>query len=278
MNQPEKRPIALEDLLRLKRAERPAPEFWEKFNRDLRTKQLAAIMEERPWWKSLRVPSIFSRGVRFYLPLSVAAALAVTLIVTRDPSAPVAPSSVDAVAVTAPTSAPTAPEASPVTDSTSTVIVARAEPAPVEPAADTSPAVTPASSGARPGTAGLATAFATAPASADTPSARIIAASLAAAQGAQGDELAPSLGLLQPRAPDARVRPTKVEPLAQIPTPASVRTNKILSARISQTMIASETDRSSERAARRLSDDTARVYDRGSNHIAGSGSTFTWQL
>ena len=33
MNQ-EKRPITIEDLLRLKRAERPAPEFWAEFDRE----------------------------------------------------------------------------------------------------------------------------------------------------------------------------------------------------------------------------------------------------
>lgn len=43
--------VTLEDLLRLKRAERPAPEFWAQFDDALRAKQLAAIVERRPWWR-----------------------------------------------------------------------------------------------------------------------------------------------------------------------------------------------------------------------------------
>lgn len=43
--------VTLEDLLRLKRAERPAPEFWARFDDALRAKQLAAIVERRPWWR-----------------------------------------------------------------------------------------------------------------------------------------------------------------------------------------------------------------------------------
>ena len=42
MNQENKRPVTLEDLLRLKRAERPAAEFWVRFDRELRAKQEAA--------------------------------------------------------------------------------------------------------------------------------------------------------------------------------------------------------------------------------------------
>lgn len=42
--------VTLEDLLRLKRAERPGPEFWAQFDDALRAKQLAAIVERRPWW------------------------------------------------------------------------------------------------------------------------------------------------------------------------------------------------------------------------------------
>jgi hypothetical protein len=41
---------ALGNLLRLKRAEVPSDEFWTRFERQLREKQLAAIVEKRPWW------------------------------------------------------------------------------------------------------------------------------------------------------------------------------------------------------------------------------------
>ena len=62
MNQESKRPITLEDIIRLKRAERPPPQFWAQFDRELRAKQLAALMEKRPWWRSLawRTGGIFT--------------------------------------------------------------------------------------------------------------------------------------------------------------------------------------------------------------------------
>ena len=44
---------SLEDLLRLKRAERPDADFWKDFEHGLRQKQLAAIVEPKPWWLGL---------------------------------------------------------------------------------------------------------------------------------------------------------------------------------------------------------------------------------
>jgi hypothetical protein len=68
--------VTVEDLLRLKRAERPDAEFWTKFERELRQKQLTALMEKRPWWQEL--PQFFSR--RAYLPVGATAILAFTLV------------------------------------------------------------------------------------------------------------------------------------------------------------------------------------------------------
>lgn len=73
-----KNPITLEDLLRLKRAERPAPEFWATFEKELRAKQLAAIVEKRPWWNSM--PRLLGTWKRYPLPLGASAILAVTFI------------------------------------------------------------------------------------------------------------------------------------------------------------------------------------------------------
>lgn len=78
----EKRPIKIEDLLRLKRAERPPAEFWGEFDRQLRAKQLAAIVAKRPWWQ--RVPNLFRGFTRYHVPLGAAAILAVTFITLRD--------------------------------------------------------------------------------------------------------------------------------------------------------------------------------------------------
>ena len=68
--------ITVEDLLRLKRAERPAAEFWTNFERELRQKQLTALIEKRSWWKEL--PHLLAR--RAYIPVGATAVLAFTLI------------------------------------------------------------------------------------------------------------------------------------------------------------------------------------------------------
>jgi hypothetical protein len=75
--------VTLEDLLRLKRAERPPAEFWAEFDRTLHAKQLAAIVEKRPWWR--RQHTWLSAG-RWSLPLSAAAALAVTFATVSHPT------------------------------------------------------------------------------------------------------------------------------------------------------------------------------------------------
>ena len=71
--------VTVEDLLRLKRAERPSPEFWVGFERELRQKQLTALLDRRPWWHNL--PQFLSR--RAYLPIGATAALAFTLVTVR---------------------------------------------------------------------------------------------------------------------------------------------------------------------------------------------------
>jgi hypothetical protein len=71
--------VTIEDLLRLKRAERPDPEFWNKFEAELRQKQLAALVERRRWWQSL--PQVFVR--RAYVPIGAAAVLTISLVSVR---------------------------------------------------------------------------------------------------------------------------------------------------------------------------------------------------
>lgn len=94
-----KRPVTLEDLLRLKRTERPPAEFWDQFDRELRAKQLAALVEKRPWWRSL--PHVFDglrRYRRYHLPLGATAVLAVTFFALRDRPAALENISADATA------------------------------------------------------------------------------------------------------------------------------------------------------------------------------------
>ncbi|MDQ5978528.1 MAG: hypothetical protein QG602_1502 [Verrucomicrobiota bacterium] len=69
----------LEEVLRLKRAERPGPEFWMGFERELRQKQLTALVEKRRWWHGL--PLVVSR--RIYLPVGATAVVAFALVAVR---------------------------------------------------------------------------------------------------------------------------------------------------------------------------------------------------
>lgn len=71
--------VTVEDLLRLKRAERPGASFWTNFEHELRQKQLTALLEKRPWWQNL--PHLLVR--RSYIPLGATAVLAFTLISVR---------------------------------------------------------------------------------------------------------------------------------------------------------------------------------------------------
>lgn len=79
---PERRPITVEDLLRLKRAERPADSFWQQFDRELRAKQLSALVAKRPWWQ--RLPRLSTRLAQYRFPLGAAAAVVVTFVSVRN--------------------------------------------------------------------------------------------------------------------------------------------------------------------------------------------------
>lgn len=77
---PEQKPsVSIEDLLRLKRAEQPNAEFWVNFERELRQKQLTALVQKRRWWHEL--PLVLSRKV--YVPAGAAAIVAFTLATVR---------------------------------------------------------------------------------------------------------------------------------------------------------------------------------------------------
>ncbi len=86
MSQPPSDKVTLEDLLRLKRAERPPAEFWSQFDRELQAKQLAALVGKKRWWHSAaRTIARFS-----YLPLGATAAMAFALIAAHQYLSPVA--------------------------------------------------------------------------------------------------------------------------------------------------------------------------------------------
>lgn len=81
MNHESKRPITIEDLLRLKRAERPPADFWNQFDRQLRAKQLAALVVRRPWWQ--RLPRLTGGFSRYHAALGTAAVLTLSLVSVR---------------------------------------------------------------------------------------------------------------------------------------------------------------------------------------------------
>jgi hypothetical protein len=109
---PEK--VTLEDLLRLKRAERPAAEFWVQFDRELQAKQLAALVGKKRWWHA---PARFTARF-FYLPVGATAALTLAMVAAHEYPAPVAvnshPSGLPMVIKTTPVSTPAAAEPTPV--------------------------------------------------------------------------------------------------------------------------------------------------------------------
>jgi len=76
-------PLTLEQLLRLKRAEKPDAEFWRKFEVELRQKQLAALVERRSWWQAL--PRLLQ--TRSMLPIGATAVLAFTFVSVRNQNA-----------------------------------------------------------------------------------------------------------------------------------------------------------------------------------------------
>ncbi len=243
--------VTLEDLLRLKRAERPDAAFWTQFEQDFRAKQLAAAVERKRWWFSL--PRVMPRLVRFSLPVGATAVLALTFVTVRESGSvhvapegevdatPVAPTftrvaETDSVTVSETLSEPQVP--------TSTVMVASTEtlsPVADQPAMEV--AVAPSSSLARrvDETGAL------------TPSARLIAANMAGAEL----EFAK---VLHRRGADLRVTE---EPLAQIAVPSAPRSSRVLPPPMAQLASYSlENERSAqvtERQARRLSED--QFYD-----------------
>ncbi len=79
---PDPSKVTLEDLLRWKRSERPPQEFWARFEQELRTKQLAALVEKPKWWHgSLRTVGRFSR---YGLALGSISALALSFVTLRN--------------------------------------------------------------------------------------------------------------------------------------------------------------------------------------------------
>lgn len=77
----QRRKVTIEDLLHLKRAERPEQDYWVKFEGEMRQKQLAALLRKDPWWTRLA----HNLGRKHYLQLGASAALvAMVLLNVRE--------------------------------------------------------------------------------------------------------------------------------------------------------------------------------------------------
>jgi hypothetical protein len=71
-NKKQSQSVTLEQLLQVKRSERPEPEFWDRFDRELHQKQLSALVQAAPWY--LRLGRIVGRLARRSAPVTAAAA------------------------------------------------------------------------------------------------------------------------------------------------------------------------------------------------------------
>lgn len=294
-----KRPVTLEDLIRLKRTERPAAEFWTQFDRELRAKQLAALVEKRPWWRTISFSQVFAGMRRHHMLLGATAAVALAFFGVREyrspKAAPVANGAVVAMKTVAPVQAETVASSasSAVSSSASTAKNSTPVPAPIrrESAVATSSgsvatgAATPAAissdtsinSSVADSRAGVELAgMIIAPISTDDSDSiasgtHLIASSLAAMPADDSALTAQLLGSahgFETRGVVARNRP--VEPLAQLKVPTgSRRSNLITSATLVSTTGPVVTG---DHAARSLSDERltesiSRVNARGAGML-----------
>lgn len=259
------RPITIEDLLRLKRAECPPPEFWATFDRELRAKQLAALVGKRPWWQ--RLPAAFSRVARYRVPIGASAVLALTFFTVREYEATTpAPEAEDQ---RGPVASEIAPEYVPrVATATVEAVAAVAEPAPIA-----TPVITAAEPANVPPVAAVATKTDELPRNlpigggmineterqTPSPAVRYITANLAAIQSS--DPLAARSLLDVASGFEARAMPPRVavEPLQQMTPPSDTRRSRLLTAMVS-TASMDASMRATARAASRIEEE--RLYDR----------------
>lgn len=257
-----KTPVTLEDLLRLKRAEKPDAAFWAQFEQEFRAKQLAAAVERRRWWFSL--PRFMPQWVRLSVPVGATAVLALTFVSLREQAPSV--SSTDTSVAFEPVATEQVPE----------VAVAAVEPASAVGAVPVMAVEAPSQASAlqvalvdhrpAPSRSSVAIEASMGPVGAVeedaisanltpvlSPSARLIAANMAEAE----IEFAK---MLHRRETAPRV---VEEPLAQIAVPSSNRTARVLPPQMAQLASYSlDNERSpsvTERQARRLSED--QFYD-----------------
>jgi hypothetical protein len=268
MMKPEsKRPITIEDLLRLKRAERPPAEFWDEFDRSLRAKQLAALVEKRPWWQAM--PRVLAGFKLYHLPIAATAVAVVAFISLRDNSGvnashKVAPAAQDVAVASSASSGAVSREAR---MDTMAVAVQPAETlhvtATVDGSAPSASGITLASAATAPGEISrmipmIGASSAGVAGDEQSPSARAIAANLASVRGSEpvlGRNLLNNVAIAEAQSSS---RPA-IEPLQQITPPGDRRRSNLTTAMVSMTSFETPA-RNGDRVANRLSEDE--LYDR----------------
>lgn len=280
MNQENKRPVTLEDLLRVKRAERPPAEFWSQFDHELRAKQLAALVEKRPWWRTL--PNVFGGLARYHLPLGATAILALTVLTVREYRS-VAPAqtleSSNSVAIAVPAAMAPAQELASIRD-----VAARAEGKTLaaaendvgnDPSNFALASEAPAPDQLSPMMLGTATSPMNGSGQEATPAARFIATNLALAKATEPAIAQNLLG--SSHGFEARALPARapiVDPLSQMASPSDVRRSRLLNgAATAVSMNSPAPARTTEFRSRRISDE--QLYDTISRFDAhGNSASF----
>ena len=245
MKELERRPkVTLEDLLQIKRAERPAAEFWPRFEQELRAKQLAAIVETRPWWRSWTARKAL---VRVCVPLGATALVAMTFGSFR--VAAVKP------ATGTPVSGMVAVQAPLTSDS---VVALESNVRPAIAAISPVTEVVSDASDSLPLTAVNQTVASTSLASTE----QVFASSTATVKAA-GQALAQLVGLGEiGNSQSGKMRAALVEPLTQVATPRDNRRTRLLAYSVAfdpHAADSSDSIRSRERITHRISDEA--IYD-----------------
>ncbi len=250
MKRPPQRPVSLEHLLRLKRAERPPEGFWADFERGLREKQLAALLPRRPWWQRWADAGFARWAGRLALPLGAAGLITAIFVVPRPGRESPATPAVAALTVYADQAvavvAPAVELASP------SLPAPELTPAAVEPAAVAAAEVSAAEVGA---VASVVPAREVAPAGGALNSFPLTWAAASQGETLVAGSLQGGAKRLEPRTASSRV---VVEPLQQMVPPGERRGARMLTAMVSATAVENG-GRSSERLASRLSEE--RLYD-----------------
>ncbi|MFT3868222.1 MAG: hypothetical protein QM715_06975 [Nibricoccus sp.] len=253
MNEPKRKPqVTLEDLLQLKRAERPSAEFWPRFEQELRAKQLAALVQPvRPWYHGIASRKLL---LRVYAPLGAAAVVALSFGVFQRPDAP-------KVALAQSTSTVATPVA--VVENVVAISPARAERVENEfkVAAVEMPAVADREV-KRESSAELVVTSSESDSANSSTSEQLLLAGTATVKAA-GQALAQMVGLIDDNAGRTEsVQNNVVEPLTQVSTPRDNRRSRLLAYMVAYDPHAAgsqDSARSRERITRRISDES--VYD-----------------